>query len=135
MSAAHWSGWCCIGFLVGIRSAAQRELGAPPDPHDGGERARAKVLLNDTGVATLWLNRRTSLDGPFAPRPARSVWLEVLDAVEPPVALGPRASDPAAGDPGVRVACFDVAPGRYRMRSHDDPSAAPSDWVELLITT
>jgi len=141
MRRHDWSGWCCLGVIVGIRASAPHEAPANSNARtDGGTIVRAKVLVNDTGSATLWINRRVTLEEPLALRlPSRRIWLECLHSPIPiDLRVPPSERGPFAGTSGVGVACLDIAAGRYRILPHDEythgPARAPAECVELRVT-
>jgi len=141
MRRHDWSGWCCLGVIVGIRASAPNEAAANGNVRtDSGAVVRAKLLVNDSGSATLWINRRVSLEEPLALRlPSRRIWLECLHSSIPIDLRAPASgTQPFAGTSGVGVACMDIAAGRYRILPHDEhthgPSRTPADGVELRVT-
>lgn len=141
MRQLHWSGWSCIGVIVGIRAVAPDEAAANSNARaESGALVRAKVLVNDTGSATLWINRRVAFDEPLALRlPSRRIWLECLHSPMPIELRSPASeTQPFDGTSGVGVACLDIAAGRYRILPHDEhthgPSRTPDHGVELRVT-
>ena len=141
MRRPHWSGWCCLGVIVGIRASARDEAPANSNVRiDSGTVVRAKLLVNDAGSATLWINRRVGVEEPLALRlPSRRIWLECLHSPIPIELRAPAAgTQPFAGTSGVGVACMDIAAGHYRILPHDEhthgPSRAPGESVELRVT-